>query len=236
MEKLNAYFLISRETQGAGHSINDRGQVAGWSGVCVGPPFISHALLWDHGKRINLGSLGGRNSQAYNINNKGEVVGFSGNDDGSIIHGFLWRDGRMHDLGVLPGDVFSFGAASNDTGEIVGASGDADGNERAVIWHNNKMIDLNTLISSNSPIFLLEGDYINSRGQIVGIGYDLVTGQIHGYVATPNYNYNETDDQTTIDTATTFSLARVLPETVRNRILHRLSEKRIWFPKSVQKH
>jgi probable HAF family extracellular repeat protein len=91
------------------------------------------------------------------------LCGFSGSDDGSIIHGFLWRNGRMHDLGVLPGDVFSFGAASNDTGEIVGASGNAHG-ERAVIWDKKKMTDLNTLIPSDFPIFLLEGDYINSKG------------------------------------------------------------------------
>jgi probable HAF family extracellular repeat protein len=125
------------DSQGAGHSINDLGQVAGWSGNCGGPPFESHALLWDHRGRVDLGTLGGPNNQAFNINNKGDIVGFSGNAEGSVVHGFLWHRGRMRDLGVLPGDVFSFGAASNEGGDIVGASGDANNNERAVIWRSH---------------------------------------------------------------------------------------------------
>jgi probable HAF family extracellular repeat protein len=126
------------DTQGAGHSINDLGQVVGWSGNCIGPPFLSHALLWDKGKRIDLGTLGGPNNQAYNINNKGDVVGFSGNADGSVVHGFLWHRGHMRDLGVLPGNVFSFGAASNDAGDIVGASGDANGRGYLATWHDDR--------------------------------------------------------------------------------------------------
>ena len=51
------------DTQGAGHSINDLSQAVGWSGNCLGPPFHNHALLWDRGQRIDLGSIGGTSGQ-----------------------------------------------------------------------------------------------------------------------------------------------------------------------------
>jgi len=66
-------------------AINDRGQVAGASGVCstfnvINGLYLSpvHALLWDHGKATNLGSLGGNfGNQAHGMNNRGQVVGTS---------------------------------------------------------------------------------------------------------------------------------------------------------------
>jgi probable HAF family extracellular repeat protein len=172
------------DTQGAGHSINDLGQAVGWSGNCSGPPFFNHALLWDHGRTIDLGTLGGKSGQAYNINNHSEIVGFSRVAAGPR-HGFLWRKGSMIDVGVLPGDLSSEAAAVNNLGEIVGFSTDALGNERAFHWYRGAMMDLNTLAKGDSPLYLLEGDYINDRGQIVGIGLEAASGEIHGYLATP---------------------------------------------------
>jgi probable HAF family extracellular repeat protein len=170
------------DLQGAGHSINDLGQAVGWSGNCGGPQFNNHALLWDHGHRIDLGSLGGTSGQAYNINNRSDVVGFSRVAAGPR-HGFLWRRGKMTDLGLLPGDLSSEAAAINDQGEVVGFSTDADGNERAVLWCHGTIAELNTLVSGDSPLYLLEGDSINDRGDIVGIGLDSVSGEIHAYLA-----------------------------------------------------
>ena len=59
-------------------AINDHGQVAGASGVCstfnvINGLYLSpvHALLWDHGKVTNLGSLGGNfGNQAHGMNNR----------------------------------------------------------------------------------------------------------------------------------------------------------------------
>src|SRR5262249_10953249 len=133
------------DTQGASHSINDLGQAVGWSGNCTGPPFHNHALLWERGRRIDLGELGGNSGQGYNINHRSEIVGFSRVVAGPR-HGFLWRRGTMTDLGVLPGDLSSEAVAVNDFGEIVGFSTDASGNERAVIWCRGAITDLNTLV------------------------------------------------------------------------------------------
>ena len=56
----------------------------------------------------DLGTLGGNNSFAQGINNRGEVVGIAETPDTDpncecpIIHAFLWNNG-IHDLGTLGG-------------------------------------------------------------------------------------------------------------------------------------
>jgi hypothetical protein len=46
------------------------------------------------------------------------------------------------------------------------------------------MIDLNSLLPANSPIYALGAGLINARGEIAGVG---VTsgGQMHAFLATP---------------------------------------------------
>jgi hypothetical protein len=46
------------------------------------------------------------------------------------------------------------------------------------------MVDLNTLIPKNSPLYLLASESINARGQIAGYGANS-KGDIHAFLATP---------------------------------------------------
>jgi len=90
----------------------------------------------------------------------------------------------MQDLGTLSGDVASVSISISDAGSIVGASLDAKFNPRAFLWEKGVMTDLNNLVAGHSPLYLLTGCSINSRGEITGLGMTSA-GQIHTYLATP---------------------------------------------------
>jgi probable HAF family extracellular repeat protein len=177
------------DTIGAARQINDWGQATGWSGTCAAGRL--HALLWQNGTPIDLGNLGGTIDIApWDINNQGQVVGNSYLPDNTTVHGFLWQKSTgMIDLGTLPGDVFSSGAGINNKGQVVGGSADASYNERAYLWQNGVMTDLNTLISPDSPLYLLEADGINDRGQIEGYALNIIAGEVHAFLATPTRTY-----------------------------------------------
>jgi hypothetical protein len=46
------------------------------------------------------------------------------------------------------------------------------------------MTDINTLVVGDSPLYLLTGCSINSRGEITGLGLTS-NGEIHSYLAKP---------------------------------------------------
>jgi len=188
---------LGGDPDGVAFMINDNGQAAGASGICATFNPISlynlvpvHALLWENGKATDLGNLGGTTGLAggniaLDVNNLGQVVGNSDLTGDTTFHAFLWtRKTGMQDLGTLSGDVASLSISVNDAGSVIGASVDAGGNPRAFLWERGVMTDLNTLIAGTSPLYLLTGCSINSRGEITGLGLTS-TGEIHTYLATP---------------------------------------------------
>ncbi len=184
------------DPDGVAQQINDYGQAVGGSGTCAtfNMNFLYnlvpvHALLWEKGKATDLGNLGGQTGQAggniaYDINNQGQVVGNSDLAGDTTFHAFLWtKTTAMQDLGTLFGDVASVSISINDAGSVVGTSLDANFNPRAFLWEESVMTDLNTLIAGDSPLYLLTGCSINSRGEITGLALTS-TGEIHTYLAT----------------------------------------------------
>jgi probable HAF family extracellular repeat protein len=180
------------DTIGIALNINDQGQVVGVSGGCA-PYGLStvHALLWQDGVPLDLGSLGGHNGTIpFVINKQGEVVGYSVLADEVTTHAFLWtKENHMQDLGTLPGDVFSSASGINDKGQVVGGSCDASGNCRDFLWDNGVMSDLNTLVCPGTLLYLtgngVAGPDINDRGEIGGQGYDSNTGDSPAFLAVP---------------------------------------------------
>jgi uncharacterized membrane protein len=176
-------------------AINNHGQVVGASGVCstfnlINGLYLSpvHALLWDHGKVTNLGSLGGAfGNQAHNMNDRGQVVGVSDLAGDAVFHGFVWsRSTGMRDVPPLQGDTYSVALAINDAGEVGGVSIDSTFSTlTAFVVVDGVPTDLNTLIPADSPLQLQTVCGINSRGEITGLAVENSTGQYRGYLAIP---------------------------------------------------
>jgi probable HAF family extracellular repeat protein len=187
------------DTSSTGNAINEKGQVAGISGICddaVGKFSALHAVMWDQGKVIDLGDLGGVSWHTpWDINNRSDVVGFSNpppgpdDDEGDFIaHAFLWtKEDGMRDLGTLSGDSFSQAQGINDRGEVVGVSSGGPDGVRAFLWVKGKddeLVDLNTLAPDFGGV-LLDARDINEQGQITGSATDPATGETRAFVATP---------------------------------------------------
>jgi probable HAF family extracellular repeat protein len=155
------------EPEGCGTCINNRGQIAGSSftnsvpnattGVPTYDPF-----LWQNGRMIDLGTLGGTFGGPYRMNDRGQVVGTSDVAGDVATHPFIWDKGVMRDLGTLGGDN---GVANwiNENGEVVGfADLSGDQSHHAFLWRAGTMSDLGTL-GMTSAAFA-----INAKHQIVG--------------------------------------------------------------------
>jgi probable HAF family extracellular repeat protein len=182
----------------AATAINDLGQVVGISGLCsnaVGGASAIHALLWQNGKPINLGNIGG---QAWNtpvsLNNHGQIVGFantSGDQNAPLSPtAFLWtRANGMQPLPLLEGDNTSAAYDINEEGQVVGVSNGAnDGplGARAFLYESGTMMDLNSLIQPDSSLYLVLAQGINDAGEIVGTALD-PNGVEVGFLAVPAY-------------------------------------------------
>ena len=144
-------------------SINNLGQVVGYS---ISNSSAYHAVLWDKGNKIDLGTLGGSEAYASSINKAGQVVGFSKTSTGAN-HAVLWDKGNKIDLGTL-GGTYSFANSINNAGKVVGYASISNGSQHAVLWNKGKKIDLGTL--SNS--YTTSAYDINNAGQVVGDSID----------------------------------------------------------------
>jgi len=159
------------------NGINNNGQI-------VGANSQGRAFLYSSGTMTDLGALpGGGSSEAFSINESGQVVGVS-SIDAVLSHAFLYEGGTMSDLGTLGGS-YSFANCINDSGQVVGYAYTASNVVlHAFVYSGGAMIDLNSLITNGSGWILESATGINDCGQIVGFGTNFL-GQTHAFLLTP---------------------------------------------------
>jgi len=119
-------------------------------------PYLVHAFSWKDGHLRDLGALPGNNSSAvFEVNSGGTGAGMSGtaatdpNTGWPADNAVIFKNGRVINLGTLPGGYESQANDINDRGQVSGfaSNGAADpysmfdwGTQaRSFIWQDGKM-------------------------------------------------------------------------------------------------
>lgn len=124
------------------------------------------AFVWRNGSMRALGTLDGGFAQANAINSAGRIVGSATVKSTGFEHAVLWKDGKVIELGLLPGDTESAALDIDDAGRITGYSqrGTATGTRtRLFLWENGVMKNLGN--SAGKPN---RGLGISPAGHLVG--------------------------------------------------------------------
>jgi probable HAF family extracellular repeat protein len=160
----------------AGYAINASGQVAGFFSISLGH---DHAFLYSNGQMKDLGALSGGHSDAYGLNDAGQVVGASlvagagGEPNG--WRAFEYSGGTMSELAV--GGDFSIAWDINNAGLVVGEwSSSGEHGTHAFVYKDGMAQDLGNL--GGDSAYALS---INDRGDIVGYSATGL-GMLHGFI------------------------------------------------------
>ena len=118
----------------------------------------------------DLGTLGGSESRATDVNADGSVVVGGADNGAGDRHAFRWTSASntMTDLGTLGGSMSQAFGVSGDGSIVVGWSNNAGGETRPFIWSVNEIQDLENLQSS-------VGRLAADRGRVLGQGLDSAT-------------------------------------------------------------
>jgi probable HAF family extracellular repeat protein len=174
--------------------INDRGDIVGLSQNGVIDPLIGfpeqRAVLWRNGNIADLGTLGGNQSVALAVNNRGQIAGLALNTtpdpfsiydllyfnspNGTQTRAVLWDNAEnVQDLGTLGGPD-AYALLVNEHGQVAGwsytnsipnASSGGLPTFHPFLWEEGKgMQDLGTLGGTIAQAV----NGLNERGEVVG--------------------------------------------------------------------
>src|SRR5271169_2633518 len=163
-----------------GQGVNIVGQVAGYARFSN---YNAHGFFWsDRTGLLDLGAIPPETnfSVGQAINSFGDVAGYSDYNQIQDEHAVVWKQGRIHDLGTLPGGDYSQANSINDLGLIAGFADGAELSMQAVIWNDHGSIqNLGTLPGG----YYSQGIAINLQGQVAGFS-NAKDGQWHGFLWT----------------------------------------------------
>ncbi len=160
-----------------GFAINNAGHTVGaW--MLNAEPNVPHAYVrWDSGAVTSLGTFGGSTSFAWDINDSNQIAG-TARDASEKNRAFLWQDGVLTDLGVLPGyDDSTQALAINESGQVMGISSDPNGVTHSFLWEDGSMTDLGVLPGRPSTVAAA----ISDNGVVVGAAAD-PNGESHAFL------------------------------------------------------
>jgi probable HAF family extracellular repeat protein len=156
----------------------------------------ARAVVWINDSLVNISQ--GRESHAFGINDLGQVVGDSWGLAAGTDEAFVWSNGTMQSLGSLEAGESSGACDINNNGDVVGYgyvtslslstnhwTGQITTNLNSVphgfLYENGAMVDLNSLISTNSGWVIQHAYSINDSDQILCEGQS-ASGSFHSFI------------------------------------------------------
>jgi probable HAF family extracellular repeat protein len=170
---------------GQASAINNRGQIVGFAedgtvdSSCPANKTNNRTqlpVLWENGKAKALPTGNDPGGNALWINDKGQIVGFTG-PCGATNHAVVWDNDNVNTLPDNGTGAEAFG--NNNRGQIVGFVGSPNGGTpNAALWQNDTVINLGILPGDAGGI----ASGINDRGQVVGSNFDSQGNWAHAFI------------------------------------------------------
>jgi probable HAF family extracellular repeat protein len=170
---------------GQASAINNRGQIVGFAengtvdSSCPANKTNNRTqlpVLWENGKAKALPTGNDPGGNALWINDKGQIVGFTG-PCGATNYAVVWDNDNVNTLPDNGTGAEAYG--NNDRGQIVGFVGSPDGGiPNGALWQNDTLTNLG----------ILPGDFggiasgINDKGQVVGSNFDSHFNWAHAFI------------------------------------------------------
>lgn len=150
------------------HAINEKDEIVGfWGDTVNGPSPL--AFLWRDGQMIDIHpDFRTAKSEAMDINDQSQATGWMGSSKFSDAHAFIWDNGKVTDLGVIPGGFTGVGIAINNLGDVAVQGRMLNRNDEVIIrsflWRDGEWIDLGGLPGCEETTVR----DLNDAGQAVG--------------------------------------------------------------------
>ncbi len=170
---------------GTARGINNLGQIVGLvdGDGELNDINVNTTVLWEQdatGQYIlkNLGTFGYDQSSGRDINDVGQIIGTvtSGTGTTAITQAFIYQDGEIALLGGFGGTTEAANGI-NQFGQVVGSAQNVGKQNRAFVWNDGTIFDLNNSVSNpaalsvnGSAVTLTSATGINNFGDIVANG------------------------------------------------------------------